>query len=194
MHLHDILDLELTELQQRLGGSTKSISIIETGTIRGMSEPSRVGDGWSTLFFAKFAKKSGGRVVSIDLNTKTAERVLRDEGLIEYVLLNEQHSVKSLAEHAACLSKFDVAFLDSDNDPQLIFHEFLIAELLVCKGGLIMVDDVRLTHHTSGDSALAKKGDLLLPYLNRNSYSVRTYERQGWADYKTGVIAIDQNQ
>lgn len=189
MHLHEILDHELGRFDER------AINIIETGTIRGRGVASEIGDGYSTLFFAKHVQEHGGRLVAIDLNTKTAQLVLEDHKALDAVTLHEGHSISWMAHELLSLIEepdFDVAFLDSDNDPQLVFHEFLIAEKLVRRGGLIIVDDVRMDHHTEGEPTLAKKGDIVWPYVKRHGYTWRIHEREGWATYKTGVLVIEK--
>lgn len=186
MHLHEILK---NELDTRFG-SNKPLRIVETGTIRGTGVAAETGDGWSTQFFARRVLASGGyEVVSIDLNTKTVPMALKPEEL-RVVKLLEGHSIAWLAHLNETVHRdghFDVVFLDSDNDPQLIFHEFLIAEQLVEPNGLIMIDDVAMPHHPPD----AKKGAIVWPYIKERGYTHRCIERHGWADYKTGVLIIE---
>lgn len=186
MHLHDILK---TELDMRFG-ENKPLRIVETGTIRGTSEPSRVGDGWSTQFFARRVLATRGyEIVTIDLNTKTVPMALSKEELSVTKIL-EGHSIGWLSWLAKRVDRdgyFDVVFLDSDNDPQLILHEFLIAEHIVEPHGLIIVDDVSMDGHTFG----ARKGDLVWPLVKTEGYTHRCIEREGWAGYRTGVLIIE---
>lgn len=187
MHLHDILAEEF----KRFG--TQPLSIFETGTIRGRGEASFVGDGHSTLFFGRHTAEHGGSVTTIDLHTATVKEVISgEERLVGHVFPIEGNSMRILPRLLRLNGQsFDVAFLDSDNDPQLLMHEFWIAEQLVKPGGLIMVDDVRMPHHTDMQSSQAKKGDFVWPWLRENGYTHRCHEREGWAGYRTGVLVIE---
>lgn len=180
MHLHDILR---SEIEARFG--TNLLNIVETGTIRGTSEPSRVGDGWSTQFFAQWPYLN--HLDAIDLNTKTVPLVLTTSEM-RSVRLHEGHSISKLSFMLVSGGHdYDIAFLDSDNDAQLILHEFLIAEHLVDADGLIIIDDVRMPEHPEG----AKKGDLVWPWIKEHGYKWHIREREGWAGYKTGVLVIE---
>jgi len=187
MHLHDILKLEFARFGNR------PLNIVETGTLRNDTEPSRIGDGWSTIFFAERVKQLGGKLWSIDLETGGADRMLRQRGLRDCCELLQRHSLAALASlcRAHDLS-IDIAFLDSDNDGTLIYHEFLVASELVAAGGLILMDDVRMAHHLTGEAQLARKGDVVLPYVVENKLAHRLHERHGWNDYRTGVLAVDR--
>lgn len=186
MHLHEILK---TELDARFGPN-KPLRIVETGTIRGTHEPSRIGDGWSTQFFARRVLASRGyEVVTIDLNTKTVPMVLSKEEMSVARCL-EGNSIGWLSFLAKRVDRdgyFDVVLLDSDNDPQLIYHEFLIAEHLVEPHGLIIIDDVAMEGHTFG----ARKGEIVWPEIKAQGYTHRCIEREGWAGYRTGVLIIE---
>jgi hypothetical protein len=192
MHLHEILAEIFSRFDQN-----ETTRIIETGTIRGDNEPSRIGDGWSTLWFAQRPWIS---LTSIDLDTSVAEHVLdRYRGTLVYLGEQTQNSLRYavnfiqgysvdilaglLASRGA--KSYDAIFLDSDNDAQLIFHEFLIAQRLAKK--LVIIDDVCTGN---GQDPIAHKGDQVLPYIQgRNKYKV--YEREGWNNYRTSVIAIE---
>ena len=158
---------------------------METGSIRGEGENYKADDGWSTLVFAEHVKDYGGRFTSIDLDTAAAGRVLTDHKVRSCVELIEGHSIDTLARllHGG-QRRFDVAFLDSDNDAALILHEYLIAHLMVRSPGLILVDDVDL------DSSGVVKGHALVPWLDRNGQQYRLLTRTG-DGYSTGVLVIE---
>ena len=183
MHLHDILCVEFKRFDEQ------PINIVETGTIRGTTEASRVGDGWSTQFFAQHVRKFGGKVFAIDLKPDTVPMVLSGDEM-QYVQLVTDHSISALTRLVSQRHEIEVAFLDSDNDAQLIFHEFLIAEQLVKAGGLVIVDDVRLPDQLLDDHA-ALKGERVWPWLKEYEYEHRIYTRDGWAGYRTGVLVIE---
>ena len=188
MHLHNILSQELT----RFGDAP--LRVVETGTIRDEREETGLGgDGWSTTFFAERDKKTNEphthMFVSIDLDTSIAESVLRAKGLRDHVQMIRGYSVSALGALLGSkgFGTYDVAFLDSDNNAQLIFDEFLIAQHLVRAGGLIIVDDVRMPHQPEG----AHKGDIVLPHVQKREYfKHQLFEREGWRGYKCGVLVI----
>jgi hypothetical protein len=190
MHLHDILSIEIDAYCLTRYLKHQELRIFETGTIRGDQDHSSIGDGWSTLFFAKLEP---AEFYSYDLDTRVADIVLSREGVQKNVCLCQEHSIDGLARllraRAPGDPKFDIAFLDSDNDAQLIFHEFLIAKELVKPRGLIIVDDCAvLPEH---DRA-AHKGDVLHPWLLENSWHWTVRTRDGWNGYKTGVLVIER--
>jgi hypothetical protein len=183
MHLTEILERELAKFGAR------NLSVVETGTIRGDAEASRIGDGWSTLWFAERNRFEGtpAQVISIDLVTHVADKVLEQHGVRDRVILVEDHSIAALARLER--ASFDVVFLDSDNDAQLIKHEFLIALALVKPGGVILIDDCAFVEKPPTG---ALKGELVIPYLKDTQMPYRQIEREGWRGYKTGVLVIER--
>lgn len=190
MHLSEILKNELDAFRKRAG--KKSLNIVETGTIRGAGDNYRANDGWSTLTFAEYVKANGGRFVSIDLDISVAVQVLKANKLYTHVQQIQGHSIDVLSGLAlgAYLEKdseeglFDVAFLDSDNNSSLIFHEYLIVKHMMRSPGLIIVDDVDVT------STEVVKGHEILPYAVANGIQHRLEIRQG-DDMQTGVLVFE---
>jgi hypothetical protein len=184
-HLSEILKTELAAFRERIGENT--LDIIETGTIRNTGEAYRVNDGWSTLTFAEDIAEHGGSYVGVDLNTDAAKEVL-GERLVELdIELITGHSIDVLSDmlaHTADLGRFDVAFLDSDNDAGLILHEYLVVSRLMNSPGLIMVDDV--DPRSSG----VVKGHQLMPWLDAHGTPYRLEIRHG-DGYETGVLVIE---
>lgn len=173
MDLKEIIQRELAEL----GG----VNIVETGTIRGEGEQYRTGDGWSTVALAEHVRDYGGTLTSIDLDVSTARKVLTDQGLDGYVTLMEGHSVQVLAQLLSDCRRFDVALLDSDNDAQLILHEYLAVSPMLQRPGLLIVDDVDL------ESELVLKGHELVPWLDREGVTYEIVQRD-CDGYTTGVL------
>lgn len=187
MNLSEILADELDAFRARTGKD--KLDIIETGSIRGDSDTYRVNDGWSTVTFAEYTKTYGGGVVSIDLDTSTADKVLRAKKLRSQVTLVEGHSIDQLAGMLATSAAkgktlFDVALLDSDNCGALIFHEYLIVRQMMREPGLIIVDDVDIT------SSEVVKGHEILPWAQANNLPHRLIERSG-DGYRTGVLVFE---
>jgi hypothetical protein len=178
MHLHEILETALKPFDGR------SIEILETGTIRGPTERSKIGDGWSTLFFAERSKHVGGSLISIDLDVSVARDVLRGYDVYEKVELVEGHSIRRLTELVRRGFQADVVLLDSDNDAMLTLHEFMIVQSLVRPGGIVMIDDVR----TPDQPPAAVKGNLVWPYIKGLGWECTTMTRHGWNGYVTNVL------
>lgn len=185
-HMHDILTdlLQAFQAVHRPSGPPE-LQILETGSIREDTEQHRKGDGWSTLTFAKYINDNvpGGYVTSIDLNVDVAERVLQRERVSQHVVLREGYSIEWMASMLAAGQRFDVILLDSDNDPQLILHEFLIAQKLLRRPGLILVDDV------VPDSKTIRKGELLLPWLRGRGAMFDVHPRAG-SGFLSGVLSV----
>jgi hypothetical protein len=200
MHMNELLNGELTALADKVG--SKSLHILETGCIRNGGEQYRVNDGWSTWTFAKWVKENGGSTQSIDLDVSVAHMVLTRDGLMtekpgleptqegtiitSLVRLHQGYSVDVMAEmlEVGGAKQFDLILLDSDNDPDLILHEFFIAKHLIQPGGLILIDDVG---GTEGD---ATKGDAIVPWAQTHSIPYRTLTRTG-DGYVTNVVVLE---
>lgn len=185
MHMHEIIGREI-EAYRTKHDHWGDLHILETGTIRQDTEAHRLGDGWSTLAFAKEVQLRGGHVTSIDLHTDTANEVLEREGVLEHVTLREGYSIEWMASALAAGQQFDVILLDSENDPQLILHEFMVAQKLLSRPGLILVDDV-----VPGSSTVVK-GQLLLPWLIARDQHYRITSRTGGGVH-SGVLSMVLN-
>lgn len=193
MHLSEILTTELAAFAKK--HKVKSLDIVETGTIRGDGENYQRNDGWSTVTFAEYVKKNGGSLISIDLDVTVAEKVLKAKKLQGHVSLQQGHSIEVLADlvyrnspadpdDAEHYGSVDVAFLDSDNDGALIFHEYLVVKKLMRSPGLILVDDVDI------ESTGVVKGHQILPWAIAHEIPHRIVTRTG-DDYQTGVLIFE---
>lgn len=202
MHMSKLLNAELEQFSNGLG--RRDLRILETGCIRNDAETYRINDGWSTLTFAEWVRDNGGSSTSIDLDVAAAHRVLKRESLIggeltvdpghngsftsNRITLIQGYSVRVLANMLAQGDKhsFDLILLDSENDPDLILHEFFIARHLVIPGGLIMIDDVSLDPSSPDGS----KGDAVVPWAEANGLPVRKVVRTG-EGYVTNVVVLE---
>lgn len=173
--------MDLNEIVRRELATFGGQSIVETGTIRGEGDQYRTGDGWSTVAFAEHIRDHGGSVTSIDLDVSTAKKVLAEHDLDGYVNLIEGHSIQVLARLLAAGSHFDMILLDSDNDAQLILHEYLIASAMLQHPGILMVDDVDL------ESEMVMKGHQIVPWLDREGMPYEIVQRD-CDGYTTGVL------
>lgn len=173
--------MDLSRIIENLLATTGGLDILETGTIRGEGEQYRIGDGWSTVAFAEHVRDHGGSVTSIDLDVSTARKVLEEQDLDGYVTLIEEHSIQALSKLLAAGSRFGVVLLDSDNDPKLILHEYLIAVRMLRGPGVLMVDDVDLA------SGMVLKGHQIVPWLDSENVPYEIVRRDA-GGYTTGVL------
>lgn len=180
-HFSKLLTGELDAYSERTGRS--ALTILETGSIRNEAEEYHQNDGWSTLTFAQHVKAFGGSLTSVDLDISAADAVLTRHGLRDTVNLVEQHSIEFLAGEVAAAAQYDVVLLDSENDADLILHEYLLAKSL--SPGLILVDDVE------PGSPTVVKGHKLLPLIQATGVSWRMLRRTGAGSFSVGVLALD---
>ncbi len=93
---------ETGKLLERLILITSSRSILEIGT----------GDGYSTIFLAKAAKKTGGKIITIEPEKESAQRALKN---LKQARLNKLVEIKqgnSLEILKTMDKKFDFVFID----------------------------------------------------------------------------------
>lgn len=180
--LADLIEDQLTILRKRQGRS--ALKLLETGSIRSSNLRYRDGDGWSTVALATHTKIHGGSAESIDLSTRAAEAVLAAHGLTDSIHLTTGYSVERLVDHVAKGHMYDFILLDSDNNQHLCLHEYMVAERMIAKGGIIMIDDVE------PGSGVVVKGNLVAPYLdvNKTEYEILTRSK---AHVTTGVAVVN---
>lgn len=181
--MHDALTKELDTLRARRGYD--ELSILETGCIR-MEDPTyRDSDGWSTLTFGQYVQTHGGTLTSVDLDTSVAQRVLKEAGITHRASFQDGYSVEVLAKMVAANRTFDVVMLDTENDAQLVLHEYLVAKNLVTPGALMIFDDVDMTN-ISG----AVKGHLVVPWFDHHGIPYRMQQRIS-DQYVTNMVFMD---
>lgn len=117
----------------------KPLKIIETGCMRDLAVKSEYGDGWSTLYIARWVSKHPEcEFHSVDLNINSidiAHAALEAEGLAKFCNLHVQDSLRYLSQ----LTWVDFAFLDSCDGLQHGLDEFRLA--LSAGAKLIVMDD-----------------------------------------------------
>lgn len=180
--LTTLINTHLTVVTDRV--KREALSVLETGSIRSTETRYRDGDGWSTLAFAHHAKRCGGFVTSVDLDTTAAHAVLEKSGLNPCVTLVTGHSVDVLAGYLDTKRKFDFILLDSDNDADLILHEYYLALRLIRDGGIIMIDDVEPGSHE------VLKGNKLIPHLIQANKPFIVHKRAK-GNTTTGVAVVE---
>lgn len=181
--MNDLLIAELDQLRVRRGYD--ELAILETGCIRNENDNFRDSDGWSTLTFAEYTNKYGGTVTSIDLDTSVARRVLKKHGVLERTTFIDGYSVEVLASLISSNRSYDVIMLDSDNDAQLILHEYMVARQLTNRGSLIVFDDIDMREHTD-----VVKGHLVVPWMENTGTVYRSVTRSS-VQHATQMIFLD---
>lgn len=180
-HLSKLLVAELDAFRKRTGRDT--LTILETGSIRGTEEQYHQNDGWSTLTFAEYVRANSGTLTSVDLDTEAADEVLTRHELRDFVRLVQGDSVATIEALPRDVA-LDVVFLDSDNDSDLIMREFIAVRELTTSPALFLVDDVE-----PGSTGVVK-GHQILPWLQNNDIAHRLERRTG-TGYSTGVLVFE---
>lgn len=144
----------------------KSIKIVETGCMRDLAVKSEYGDGWSTLYIARWVKKHPECwFQTVDINPNAidlAKLALESEGLSKYCVFFQEDSLEFLKK-----SQFiDFAFLDSCDGLQHALHEFYAAADAGAK--LIVMDDFE----TKAKTAVSVAQQLGWTYEQNGRYSV----------------------
>lgn len=176
MRMQEIIAREL----EAKGGE---LSLLETGSIRSVEPQYEVGDGWSTLAFARHVREHSGRFVSIDLDTSAAVTVLEREGLRGVVDLRQGNSLDVLPVAVRESGPFDVVLLDSDNDAALIMREFTLVRAAMGPGSVLLVDDV-----VPGSKTVVK-GNKIVPFLKGSGFDIEIIERDG-GGFTSGVLRV----
>ena len=117
----------------------KPLKIIETGCMRDLALSAEWGDGWSTVYIARWVKQhpeSDFHTVDLSANSiELAHAALEAEGLARFCTFHLQDSLKFLSG----VSFADFCFLDSCDGLQHGLDEFRLA---VSTGArLIVMDD-----------------------------------------------------
>jgi predicted O-methyltransferase YrrM len=166
----DIISDELPAFMQRSG--KKKLRVLEVGVLRNLDQEHLEGDGHSTLAFARLLKQHpGSEYVGIDLDPSQARSAVDSEGLGGICTFCTGDSVRVMREMAVDGERFDIVYLDADNDGATTMREYLLAEDLVTSPGLIMGDDMN-TDHTE-----VRKGRVLIPYLRESGAKFKLLQR-----------------
>ncbi len=119
----------------------RPIKIVETGCMRDLALSAEWGDGWSTLYIARWvAKHPECSFHTVDLSPNSIElahSALEAEGLAKYCTFHLQDSLKFLGQE----TWIDFAFLDSCDGLQHGLDEFRLAAS--AGASLIVMDDLQ---------------------------------------------------
>lgn len=166
----DIIHDELLAFMQRTGKG--ALRVLEVGVLRNPDQEHLEGDGHSTLAFARFlSRHPGSEYVGIDLDPREAAAAVAAEGLGDICTFHQGDSVKTMQALAVHEEKFDVVYLDADNSGSATMREYLLAEDLVTRPGLIMGDDMNTDHPE------VRKGRILIPYLREEGAEFKLLQR-----------------
>jgi len=155
---------------------THPITIVETGCIRNTTEESKLGDGWSTLNWDYYAKKTNSKVYVVDIDENHLKKSKEVVPPSEYVIYTKDDSINYLEKFS---EKIDLLFLDSydycgDEENIRKCHEHSLNEILAAWDKLnekcfVLIDDI-FNNQWEG------KGKLSVPYLLDNGFEVVYYE------------------
>lgn len=146
------------------------IIIVETGCIRNITEESKIGDGWSTLNWEYYAKKTNSKVYVVDIDEghlNQSKKIVPPSEFVEYA---KDDSVNYLQNFD---KKIDLLFIDSydycgDDENILKCHNHSLNEVIAAWNKLnehcfILIDDVF-------SDVWDGKGKLSIPYLLENGF------------------------
>lgn len=149
------------------------IIIVETGCIRNVTEESKFGDGWSTLNWEYYAKKTNSKVYVVDINEghlKQSKIIVQPSEYVEYFKDDSVHFLQNFDK------KIDLLFVDSydycgDEENIRKCHNHSLNEIIAAWDKLkehcfILIDDVFSNITWDG------KGKLSIPYLLKNGFEV----------------------
>lgn len=147
------------------------ITIVETGCIRNVTEESKFGDGWSTLNWDYYAKKTNSKVYVVDINEghlNQSKKIVPPSEFVEYTQDDSVHYLQNFDK------KIDLLFVDSydycgDEENIRKCHNHSLNEIIAAWDKLnehcfILIDDV------FSDISWDGKGKLSIPYLLENGF------------------------
>lgn len=151
---------------------TKPIVIVETGCIRNTTEESKFGDGWSTLNWDFYAKKTNSTVYVVDIDEnhlKKSKEIVPESVYVKYYMDDSVNFLKNFDK------KIDLLFLDSydycgDEENIRKCHQHSLNEIIAAwnklnKNCFVLIDDV---FGSNWDG----KGKLSIPYLLENGFEL----------------------
>jgi predicted O-methyltransferase YrrM len=154
----DIIVEELCAFMKRSGKET--LRVLEVGVLRNLDQDHLEGDGHSTLAFVRLLRNHpGSEYTGIDLDPREARKAVDSEGLGGFCRFYAGDSLLTMKELLSDGEEFDVVYLDCDNSGSATMREYLLAEDLLARPGLIMGDDMNTNHRE------VRKGRVLIPYL-----------------------------
>lgn len=159
-----------------MGDMKDPLTIVETGTIRIHGDVGLMGDGHSTLKFADYCSKFGGKLYSVDIDP---EAVVLSSRMVSRKYPDVEVNVVE-SDSVAFLESFDqpidVLYLDSANDANLILKEAKAALCHLHTESIVLIDDCFCEELKK--SYDIEKGDLVIPFLEENGWVMEVKEYQ----------------
>jgi len=154
-----LLEMEKAALEETIPVVTPAVGnflqlLVETSQARLILE---IGTaiGYSTIYLARGAKKTGGKVHTIDMNKGRLARAvdyLQRAGLADYVEYYTENALHLLPKIS---SRFDLIFVDAAKGEYPQYLDSLVC--LVNEGGLLVVDNVLFRGWVVPESAYEEK-------------------------------------
>lgn len=154
------------------------IVIVETGCIRNPNEIYKMGDGWGTISWLLWAKKTNSQIYTVDINQyhlNTAKNVIGNSPHINYVLNDSVEYLQKLPQSF----KINLLFLDSfdycgDEENKKAAAEHQLKEFQACEknlqeNSLVLLDDIL-------DSNFSGKGALSIPYMMSKGWKIINFQ------------------
>ena len=155
----------------------RPIVIVETGCVRGLSETSRMGDGWSTYHWLEFCSETNSTLFSVDIDSHAIKQSQQLQSMffadkqidVSFIQSDSIEFLKSFDK------KIDLLFLDSldwgngeqkqRESEQHSLNEVLSAWDKLSPTCFVLIDDVF-------DDKWLGKGKLSIPYLLENGFGI----------------------
>jgi hypothetical protein len=151
---------------------TFPIVIVETGCIRNETDQFKMGDGWSTLNWEYYCKKTNSRLFSVDINEQhvnVSKKIVPESEYVKYHVGDSVSYLKDFTEpiHMLFLDSYDYC---GDDENIRKCHEHSLNELLASWHTLndkcfVLIDDVF-------DDTWTGKGKKSIPYLLNNGFAL----------------------
>lgn len=164
------------ELYKRFGFDP--ITIVETGCIRNQTEAYKIGDGWGTLSWIHWAKKTNSLIYSIDINKDHLNIAKNVIGLCPYVNYALSDSIAYLKNFPSSM-KINLLFLDSydyagDENNKRAAAEHQLKEFQACEKNLndnsiVLLDDIFDVNYSG-------KGALSIPYMLNKGWKIINFQ------------------
>jgi hypothetical protein len=136
----------------------RSISVLEIGCSRNLSDSSRFGDGWSSLFWSKYIMENGGLLKSCDIDIESINNV---KILLENIPIDFSTIVQDGSDLLKENNDYDLIYLDGSDDPQQMLDQMKLCNL---NNSYVFCDDF----HAKGILVAEEYPNHILYKLNNN--------------------------
>lgn len=96
------------------------VNILEIGAARDLSDQARFGDGWSSIFWARYIEQYGGRLDIVDIDNQALENCKKlVHGINAKINFLNDDAYNHISD-----STYDLIYLDGSDDPQEMLKQF----------------------------------------------------------------------